>query len=73
MQTVELKDAQTRLLEIVQSLLPGEEVVIEKNHQPVARLRSATTRSPRALEQFAGRFRPTPAELKPHDAWPDAE
>jgi antitoxin (DNA-binding transcriptional repressor) of toxin-antitoxin stability system len=38
MQTVELAEAKSRLGELVESLTPGDEIVIEKNHKPVARL-----------------------------------
>lgn len=49
MTTVSITDAQVRLLELIRSLSPGEEVVITENEQPVARLVLA----------------PKPPELKP--------
>ena len=62
MQTVELKEAQAKLSELVKSLNPGDEIVIEKNHKPVARLlptaTADTSRKPRSLREFAGKFRP---------------
>ncbi len=62
MQTVELTDAQSRLGELVESLTPGNEIVIEKNHRPVARLLPTglpqTFRKPRPLREFAGKFQP---------------
>ncbi len=75
MQTIELKDAQTRLVELVKSLAPGDEIVIETNHKPVARLLPAesaqASRSSRPLREFAGKFRPLPQaeqdDLKMHD------
>ena len=75
MQTVELADAKTRLGELVDSLTPGDEIVIEKNHKPVARLlptsSTAHARKPRSLGEFAGKFRPLPQteqdDLKMHD------
>ena len=60
MQTVELAEAQARLKELVESLTPGEEIVIEKNHQPVARLLPAGSRKPRPLREFAGKYQPLP-------------
>jgi len=72
MQTVELAEAKSRLGELVESLTPGDEIIIEKNHKPVARLLpTAATRFPRPLREFAGKFRPLPAaeqdDLKLHD------
>ena len=62
MQTVELVDAQTRLGELVESLTHGNEIVIEKNHRPVARLLPTglpkTFGKPRPLGEFAGKFQP---------------
>jgi antitoxin (DNA-binding transcriptional repressor) of toxin-antitoxin stability system len=77
MQTVELKDAQARLIELVKALSPGEEIVIEANHKPVARLLPAEpVRHLKPLREFAGKFRPLPQaeqdELKLHDqTWCD--
>jgi antitoxin (DNA-binding transcriptional repressor) of toxin-antitoxin stability system len=73
MQTVEMKDAQSRLPELVHSLIAGEEIIIESNHTPVARLLPMDSHRPvRPLREFAGKFRPlSPAErndLKMHDA-----
>jgi prevent-host-death family protein len=72
MQTVELAEAKSRLGELVDSLAPGDEIIIEKNHQPVARLLPTdSSRHPRPLREFAGKFRPLPAaeqdNLKLHD------
>ena len=80
MQTVELKEAQSRLDELVESLTPGQEIVIEKNHKPVARLLPADSRNqprkPRPLREFAGKYQPLPQaeqdDVKLHDkAWCD--
>jgi antitoxin (DNA-binding transcriptional repressor) of toxin-antitoxin stability system len=61
MQMVELKDAQTRLVELVKSLHPGDEILIETNHKPVARLLSAEPAPAlKPLREFAGKFRPLP-------------
>ncbi len=38
MQTITLEEAQSHLAEIIDILPPGEEVVITRNDQPVARL-----------------------------------
>jgi antitoxin (DNA-binding transcriptional repressor) of toxin-antitoxin stability system len=38
MQTVTLEEAQSRLAEIIENLPPGEEIVITRDNQPVARL-----------------------------------
>ncbi|MBI3413851.1 MAG: type II toxin-antitoxin system Phd/YefM family antitoxin [Verrucomicrobia bacterium] len=71
MQTVELAEAQARLKELVESLAPGEEIVIEKNHHPVARLLPTSSRQPRPLSEFAGKYQPLPQaeqdDLKLHD------
>lgn len=64
MQTVELTEAKSRLGELVESLTPGDEIVIEKNHKPVARLipteSHAASRKPRPLHEFAGKYQPLP-------------
>ena len=77
MQTVELAEAKLRLGELVESLTPGDEIVIEKNHKPVARLLpSGSSRKPRSLGEFAGKFQPLSQteqdDLKLHDkVWCD--
>jgi prevent-host-death family protein len=77
MQTVELAEAKSRLGELVESLAPGDEIIIEKNHKPVARLLPTDSpRRPRPLREFAGKFRPLPMteqdDLKLHDKdWTD--
>ncbi|MHB8521643.1 MAG: type II toxin-antitoxin system Phd/YefM family antitoxin [Limisphaerales bacterium] len=80
MQTVELEEAQSRLTELVESLTPGAEIVIEKNHRPVARLLPTDShiqpRRPRPLREFAGKYQPLPQaeqdDVKLHDkAWCD--
>ena len=38
MPTVTLEEAQTKLPELIDKLVPGEEVVITRNEQPVAEL-----------------------------------
>lgn len=38
MQVVELVEAQQRLIELVEGMVPGEEIVLAKDHAPVARL-----------------------------------
>lgn len=45
--TVPLEDAQSRLKELIESLPPGDEVVITEGERPLARLvRERTTGSP---------------------------
>jgi antitoxin (DNA-binding transcriptional repressor) of toxin-antitoxin stability system len=72
MQTIELAEAQSRLLELVSSLAPGQEVLLAQNSKPVARLVAVvSTHPPRPLREFAGQFRPLPQtemdDLKEHD------
>ena len=75
MQTVELAEAKSRLGELVESLTPGDEIVIEKNHRPVARLLPTESRKVshalRPLREFAGKYHPLPQaeqdNLKLHD------
>ena len=75
MRTVEFAEAKSRLGELVESLLPGDEIIIEKNHKPVARLLlTDSSLPPRPLSEFAGKFHPLPQaeqdNLKLHDkAW----
>lgn len=38
MATVTIQEAQARLADLIHTLLPGEEVVITENNQPVAKL-----------------------------------
>jgi len=44
--TVTIEEAQARLPELIAQLVPGEEVVIAQNNQPVAELRSLPTGNP---------------------------
>ncbi|HXR08550.1 MAG TPA: type II toxin-antitoxin system Phd/YefM family antitoxin [Candidatus Acidoferrum sp.] len=72
MQTVTISDAKARLDDIVGKLHPGEEIILTKDEQPVARLLPfSPSRPPRPLSEFAGRFRPLPQaeqdNLKSHD------
>lgn len=50
MQTITLEEAQSRLTQIIQSLPPGEEIVITRDDKPVATLRTATPK-PRKQRQ----------------------
>lgn len=46
MPTLSLEEAQARLAELVDTMQPGEEIIITRNHNPVARLiGAAPTRS----------------------------
>ncbi len=49
MQTITLDEAQSHLAEIIEKLRPGEEVVITRGNQPVARLSGAPGEEPRPL------------------------
>ena len=44
---VTIEEAQARLPELIAHLTPGEELVITRNNQPVAQLRSLATSKPR--------------------------
>lgn len=47
MATVTIEEAQARLGELIDKLQPGEEMVITRNAEPVAKLVAATTSMPR--------------------------
>jgi antitoxin (DNA-binding transcriptional repressor) of toxin-antitoxin stability system len=49
MSTVTIEEAQARLVELIGRLTPGEEIVITKNQQPVAKLvgQAPAQRTPR--------------------------
>lgn len=47
MATVTIEEAQARLGELIDKLQPGEEMVITRNAEPVAKLVTATTPVPR--------------------------
>jgi prevent-host-death family protein len=49
MSTVTIEEAQARLAELIGRLTPGEEIVITKNQQPVAKLvgHASAQRTPR--------------------------
>ncbi|MGH8643525.1 MAG: type II toxin-antitoxin system Phd/YefM family antitoxin [Gammaproteobacteria bacterium] len=38
MNTISIEEAQSKLLELIEKLVPGEELVITRNDQPVAKL-----------------------------------
>lgn len=46
MTIVSIQEAQAKLSELIHQLMPGEEVVITENNQPVARLTAATPSRP---------------------------
>ncbi len=46
MTIVSIQEAQAKLSELIHRLMPGEEVVITENNQPVARLTAATPSRP---------------------------
>lgn len=49
MQTVTVQEAQSHLGEIIDKLTPGEEIVIIRGSQPVARLVGESTARPRPV------------------------
>jgi prevent-host-death family protein len=46
MTIVSIQEAQAKLSELIHRLMPGEEVMITENNQPVARLTAATPSRP---------------------------
>jgi antitoxin (DNA-binding transcriptional repressor) of toxin-antitoxin stability system len=57
MRTITLQEAQSRLTEIIEKLLPGEEVVITRDDKPVATIRATppvASRQPRRLGTLRG-------------------
>lgn len=67
MSTVTIEEAQTKLLDLIHTLQPDEEVIITENNQPVARLLSVEERSPRLPGLARGKvtdafFEPLPEE-----------
>ncbi len=56
MPTVTIEDAQAHLKELIEQLHPGEEIVITRDHKPVARLigEGAPQRPPRKLGTMKG-------------------
>jgi prevent-host-death family protein len=47
--TVTVEEAQAKLKELIHQLVPGEEVVITENAQPIATLISAPAQQPRPV------------------------
>jgi prevent-host-death family protein len=54
MTTVTLQEAQAKLADLIQSLMPGDEIVITENNQPVARLVPVTVQPQRKLGTMKG-------------------
>jgi antitoxin (DNA-binding transcriptional repressor) of toxin-antitoxin stability system len=56
MRTVTLEEAQAHLSRLIEQLMPGDEVVITRDHEPVARLVAANrpSRRPRRLGTMRG-------------------
>ena len=57
MQTVTMQEAQSHLAEILEKLTPGEELVVTRDDQPVATIRTMpplTPRKPRQLGTLKG-------------------
>jgi len=64
MPTVTIQEAQAQLPDLIHRLMPGEEVVITENDQPVARLVSTPTPPPRNARQL-GTMRGTVLYMAP--------
>lgn len=67
MSTVTIEEAQTKLLDLIHTLQPHEEVIITENNQPVARLLLVAERVPRLPGIAQGKvtdafFEPLPEE-----------
>lgn len=67
MSTVTIEEAQSKLLDLIHTLQPYEEVIITENNQPVARLLPAEERVPRIPGIARGKvtdafFEPLPEE-----------
>jgi prevent-host-death family protein len=67
MSTVTIEEAQTKLLDLIRTLQPHEEVIITENNQPVARLLPVEGRVPRLPGIAQGKvtdafFEPLPEE-----------
>jgi antitoxin (DNA-binding transcriptional repressor) of toxin-antitoxin stability system len=45
-ETITIEEAQDHLAELIAGLIPGEEIVITQNDQPVAELRALITKKP---------------------------
>jgi len=54
MTTVSLQEAQAKLSDLIHCLMPGDEIVITENNQPVARLVPATVQPRRKLGTMQG-------------------
>ena len=67
MSTVTIEEAQSKLLDLIHTLQPHEEVIITENNQPVARLLPVEERLPRTPGIAHGKvtdafFEPLPEE-----------
>ena len=58
MTTISIEDARLQLGKLIESLSPGEEVIITSNNQPIARL-TPTNGSPTQLSRTPGAMRGT--------------
>ncbi|MGO9599594.1 MAG: type II toxin-antitoxin system Phd/YefM family antitoxin [Isosphaeraceae bacterium] len=63
MPTVTIEEAQARLSELIHRLIPGEEIMITENNQPVARL--VATASPERKPRQPGTLRGTVLYMAP--------
>ena len=67
MSIVTIEEAQVKLLDLIHTLQPNEEVIITENNQPVARLTPVEERAPRVPGIAQGKvtdafFEPLPEE-----------
>jgi antitoxin (DNA-binding transcriptional repressor) of toxin-antitoxin stability system len=62
MPTVSIQEAQARLAELIHQLIPGEELVITENNEPVAKLSRTPPRrqQPRKAGSAKGKIRMAP-------------
>ena len=71
MQTITLEEAQSHLAEIIDNLIPGQEVVLTRGDKPVATIRATATVSPRKQRQL-GTLRGSVLHMAPDfDAIPE--
>ncbi len=66
--TINIHEAKTHLSRLLVRVAGGEEVIIARNGQPVARLISATALPPRVPGRFRGQIHGVESLLEPADA-----
>jgi prevent-host-death family protein len=63
MMTVTAEEAQAHLSRLIEQLVPGEEILITRNHEPVARL--VATSRPRGVPRRLGTMKGTVLRVAP--------